>query len=97
MIYHQTILHLGGRGVGGGGNKVHYVLETATATGTSPKEVACKVGVKRGGERRGKGGEIGERRRKKSFSPPPSTFLCMPRRLGYQRNETHTHKSTGLP
>ena len=55
-----------------------------------PKEVACKVGVKRGGERRGKGGEIGERRRAKSFSPPPSTFLCMVHRLGYQRNDTHT-------
>ena len=63
---------------------MHYALETATAAAPPPpaKEVACKVGVKSGGERRGKGGEIGERRREKSFSPPPSTFLCMPRRLG---------------
>ena len=69
---------------------MHYTLEQRLPA-PPPKEVACKVGVKRGGERRGKGGEIGERRREKSFSPPPSTFLCMPRRLGYQRNETHTH------
>ena len=69
---------------------MHYALEQRLPA-PPPKEVACKVGVKRGGERRGKGGEIGERRREKSFSPPPSTFLCMSRRLGYQRNETHTH------
>ena len=70
---------------GGGGNKVHYALETARLPAHPPKEVACKVGVKRGGERRGKGGEIGERSKEKSFFPRPSSFLCMSRRLGYQR------------
>ena len=63
---------------------MHYALEQRLPA-PPPKEVACKVGVKRGGERRGKGGEIGERSKEKSFFPPPSSFLCMPRRLGYQR------------
>lgn len=70
---------------------MHYALETARLPAHPPKEVACKVGVKTGGERRGKGGEIGERRREKSFSPPPSSFLCMSRRLGYTKEMKHTH------
>ena len=72
--------------MGGGGEQGALCTRDCTSAGTSPpKEVACKVGVKRGGERRGKGGEIGERSKEKSFFPRPSSFLCMPRRLGYQR------------
>ena len=65
--------HTGPWGRGVEGNKVHYALEQRLPA-PPPKEVACKVGVKRGGERRGKGGEIGERRREKTFLLLPPLF-----------------------
>ena len=73
--------------MGGGGGVEQGALCTrdCTSAGTSPKRSSLQGRRQKGGERRGKGEEIGERSKEKSFFPRLSSFLCMPRRLGYQR------------
>ena len=77
----------------GGGGEQGALCTRATAAGTYPKRSSCKVGVKRGGERRGKGGEIGERRReRRPFSSSLHFFVYATQVRVPKKWNTHTQK-----
>ena len=83
---------------GGGEGKVHYALEIATAASTgSPKRSSLQGRRQNGRRKKRKGrGNWGEKAREELFSTSLLFSLYVTQVRVYQRNETHTHKSTGL-